>query len=192
VVDDETKLQNTLCHEMCHVAAWLINHVSKPPHGPMFKRWAAQAMSKYRHLSIQTCHSYKINYKFTYVCMNEDCGAEYGRHSKSIDTEKSGCGRCRGRLKLQPRLKVDGTPAKPRAASGFSLYVKAHYARVKAANSRLNQAEIMRVLGAEYKGKQKQPSATMMVGADGDEDDAADQLAQKLASMLDMAEAEGY
>lgn len=31
-------------HEMCHVAAWLIDHTAKPPHGPAFKAWAARAM----------------------------------------------------------------------------------------------------------------------------------------------------
>jgi len=33
VVDSEDRLQRTLAHELCHVAAWLLDHVSKPPHG---------------------------------------------------------------------------------------------------------------------------------------------------------------
>ena len=33
VVDCEDRLQRTLAHELCHVAAWLLDHVSKPPHG---------------------------------------------------------------------------------------------------------------------------------------------------------------
>ena len=33
VVDCLDRLQRTLAHELCHVAAWLLDHVSKPPHG---------------------------------------------------------------------------------------------------------------------------------------------------------------
>ena len=58
------RLRNTLCHEMCHAAAWLVNHVAKPPHGRIFKDWAALAMDKYPELSIATCHEYEINYKY--------------------------------------------------------------------------------------------------------------------------------
>ena len=35
VLDSECKLQRTLVHEMCHAAAWLVDHVAKPPHGPV-------------------------------------------------------------------------------------------------------------------------------------------------------------
>jgi SprT-like family len=37
VVDSEYRLLNTLVHEMCHAATWLIDNVSKPPHGTQFK-----------------------------------------------------------------------------------------------------------------------------------------------------------
>ena len=33
------KLKQTLCHEMCHAAAWLVHGVCKPPHGAHFKHW---------------------------------------------------------------------------------------------------------------------------------------------------------
>lgn len=33
------KLKSTLCHELCHVAAWVIDGVRKPPHGKTFKKW---------------------------------------------------------------------------------------------------------------------------------------------------------
>ena len=33
VVDCADRLQRTLAHELCHVGAWLLDHVSKPPHG---------------------------------------------------------------------------------------------------------------------------------------------------------------
>lgn len=63
VVDTLDKLRNTLCHEMCHAAAWLISHVSKPPHGDVFYSWASIAMKAYPDLAIATCHTYDINFK---------------------------------------------------------------------------------------------------------------------------------
>lgn len=35
VLDNEAKLRRTLVHEMCHAAAWLLDHTAKPPHGPV-------------------------------------------------------------------------------------------------------------------------------------------------------------
>lgn len=54
--------RRTLCHEMCHVAAWLLDHTSKPPHGAVFKKWADRAMSVYPDLEVTTCHNYQIFY----------------------------------------------------------------------------------------------------------------------------------
>lgn len=48
----------------------------------------------------------------------------YGRHSNSLDTSRKVCGQCRGRLQPLGRFNADGTPAKTRAASAFSLFVK--------------------------------------------------------------------
>lgn len=45
IIDDELRLRATLLHEMCHAAAWLVDGVSKPPHGSCFKKWANIAMS---------------------------------------------------------------------------------------------------------------------------------------------------
>jgi len=39
VVDDPEKLRSTLCHELCHAAAWLIDNNANPPHGPIFRKW---------------------------------------------------------------------------------------------------------------------------------------------------------
>jgi predicted SprT family Zn-dependent metalloprotease len=38
VLDDEHKLRNTLAHEMCHVAVWILEK-DGTPHGDAFKRW---------------------------------------------------------------------------------------------------------------------------------------------------------
>ena len=70
VVDQADKLQSTLCHELCHVATWLLDHVAKPPHGPHFKAWAAAAMTVHPHLDITTCHQYDIHFAWRWQCSN--------------------------------------------------------------------------------------------------------------------------
>jgi predicted SprT family Zn-dependent metalloprotease len=45
VLDTAEKLEGTLIHEMCHAAAWLVDHCAKPPHGAVFKKWASKAMA---------------------------------------------------------------------------------------------------------------------------------------------------
>ena len=149
VLDSEARLRNTLCHEMCHVAAWVIDHTAKPAHGPMFKKYAARAMRVYPDLDIKTCHSYQINFKFQYQCTNDACQKIFGRHSKSIDTDTHGCS-CGSKLQLLPRLKVDGTPAKKREAGGFAMFVKDNYASVKASNPGVENAGIMKLISAKW------------------------------------------
>lgn len=59
------------------------------------------------------------------------------------------CGRCRGRLALFGTHNVDGKLKKPRAATGFSLFVKERYAEVKKAlPPGTKQQEVMKVWGA--------------------------------------------
>lgn len=98
VLDEPCRLYNTLAHEICHAATWIVDEVAKPPHGAEFKSWAKRFAEWDRQLLITTCHAYAIRYKFTYKCVT--CGQSYGRHSKSINTEKQVCGICKGRLAL--------------------------------------------------------------------------------------------
>lgn len=79
----------------------------------------------YRRIEVTTKHNYEINHKYLWICVgtlpnpakeflnllddDDGCGAEYGRHSKSIDPGKHRCGKCRGILvQVWPRpRKVD-------------------------------------------------------------------------------------
>jgi predicted SprT family Zn-dependent metalloprotease len=127
VIDSEPRLVNTLAHEFCHLANFMVSGVRDQPHGASFKAWAAKVTRylrahenpMYRVVEVTTKHSYTIDHKYLWVCagrealglfskdlpeMGAGCGAEYGRHSKSIDTEKHRCGRCKGVL-MQVRPK---------------------------------------------------------------------------------------
>jgi len=129
VLDRISRLKSTFLHELCHVAAWLVDAKAKPPHGPAFKKWAEIASRKFPRSAVTTCHSYEIHAKFKYECV--ECQAVFKRHSKSVNIEKSVCGRCKGRIVFKGAFDRSGTPAKPRAPTGFSLFVKDKYKIVR-------------------------------------------------------------
>jgi predicted SprT family Zn-dependent metalloprotease len=111
IIDDEDRLLNTLAHEYCHLANFMISNVHNNPHGPSFKQWGLKCKEALKdhpvyggRFEVTTKHSYKIDYKYVWSCV--DCGQTYGRHSKSIDTTKSRCGKCKGllqQIKPKPR-----------------------------------------------------------------------------------------
>lgn len=62
------RLRDTLIHEMCHAATWLMNNV-RDGHGPFWKIYARKATLVHPELPMVTrCHSYDINYKYQYQC----------------------------------------------------------------------------------------------------------------------------
>lgn len=93
------------------------------------RHWASRATAAYPDCEVTTCHTYSIHYRFRYQCSR--CLNEFGRHSKSVDITRQVCARCKGPLQLLGAFNKDGTPAKQRKASAFSLFVKQHYAEAK-------------------------------------------------------------
>ena len=86
VIDRGDRLRDTLIHEMCHAASWIISGY-RDGHGPLWRTWAEKAMARFPELPvIDRCHSYQINTKYTYRCVQ--CGYSIGRHSKSLNTER--------------------------------------------------------------------------------------------------------
>jgi predicted SprT family Zn-dependent metalloprotease len=112
VVDEPFRLYHTLAHEACHAAAWIVDGVARPPHGARFQTWAQRFHRWDPALSIARCHNYAIRFRYTYTCTQ--CAYEYGRHSKSIDTSKQVCGKCKSTLKLKEREKHRSRPQGPR------------------------------------------------------------------------------
>ena len=160
VIDSQSRLRQTLCHELCHAGAWLIDHVARPPHGKVFKDWADKAMEKYPDLNVTTCHTYDIHYKFRWQCANDWCGRVYGRHSNSINVKKQACGICSGKLNFMGKFNADGTPQKARAPSQFSLFVKEHYKSAKeeckqGTAGTTDHATIMKLLSEKWNEKKE-------------------------------------
>ncbi|XP_014609661.1 PREDICTED: MATH and LRR domain-containing protein PFE0570w [Polistes canadensis] len=151
VLDTPDRLRDTLIHEMCHAATWLINDVSDG-HGPFWTAWANKAIKVFPELPpIRRCHDYKIKTKFTYRCI--ECGYSIGRHSKSLDIEKKRCGHCYGKFELLiNKTTKSGTvqvQTPKREPSAFALYVKKNYNTVKKEKN-LKHAEVMKVLGQKF------------------------------------------
>ncbi|KAL3811653.1 hypothetical protein ACHAXA_004385, partial [Cyclostephanos tholiformis] len=132
VIDDEERLRSTLLHEMCHAAQWLVDGTHKPPHGTIFKKWAAISMRKIRDVKVTTTHDYQIAYKYAWACTASNCKAVIKRHSRSVDPDKHCCGRCQGKLiEIEvPRSRADNTEGVSHAlkvarkTSVFALFVK--------------------------------------------------------------------
>ena len=155
VIDDDHRLRNVLAHEFCHLATFVLDGVRDRPHGREFRAWGAQVGQVFgdRGVVVTTKHGFEIEYRFVWECV--DCGLEFKRHSKSVDTERCRCGACKGRL-------VQTKPV-PRAApvNGFHGFVKENFARVRKENPGAAHGVVMQILGRlykEHKGDSQQKS----------------------------------
>ncbi|XP_075959896.1 germ cell nuclear acidic protein [Anarhichas minor] len=146
VCDSADRLRDTLIHEMCHAATWLINGV-RDGHGNFWKLYARKSTMAHPELPMVTrCHSYDIKYKFQYQCTR--CQNTIGRHSKSLDTQRFACALCKGQLVLL-------TSAKPRAPTPFANFVKENYGTVRLELTGQSHGEVMRKLSADFASKTK-------------------------------------
>ncbi|XP_035505274.2 germ cell nuclear acidic protein [Scophthalmus maximus] len=146
VCDSADRLRDTLIHEMCHAATWLING-ARDGHGTFWKLYARKATVVHPELPMVTrCHSYDIKYKFQYQCTR--CQNSIGRHSKSLDTQRFVCALCTGQLVLL-------TPSKPRAPTPFANFVKENYGTARQELVGQSHGEVMRKLSADFASKTK-------------------------------------
>ncbi|KAI8804959.1 SprT-like family-domain-containing protein [Cladochytrium replicatum] len=148
VLDTKERLRSTLAHEMCHIAAFWIDGITKPPHGAVFKKWGQKVMRCYSDIEVTTCHSYEIAYTHWYECENMFCGRRYGRFSKSIDVQSQRCGICGGKLRYLDRNCKDG---KPRKENLFQAFLKERLKPTKEIFPGLPHKEVMRILSDEWK-----------------------------------------
>ncbi|XP_008204887.1 acidic repeat-containing protein [Nasonia vitripennis] len=154
ILDSPDRLRDTLIHEMCHAATWLINNVSDG-HGSFWKAWANKAVKVFPELPpVSRCHNYEIQTKYTYKCLS--CGYSIGRHSKSLDLSRKRCGYCHGQFELLiNKVTKDGmvqkkSTAQTKEPSGFALYVKENYHLVKQNGAGIKHGEVMKILGQQF------------------------------------------
>ncbi|KAJ3587338.1 hypothetical protein NHX12_010936 [Muraenolepis orangiensis] len=146
VCDSADRLRDTLVHEMCHAATWLINEV-RDGHGSFWKLYARKATLAHPELPMVTrCHTYDIKYKFQYQCTR--CKNTIGRHSKSLDTQRFVCALCTGPLVLL-------NPPNTRAPTPFANFVKENFGNVRQELVGKSHADVMRKLSADFAIKTK-------------------------------------
>ncbi|WVF67624.1 hypothetical protein IAT40_002382 [Kwoniella sp. CBS 6097] len=143
VLTGEKQIINTVAHEMCHLATWIISNDYKNAHGSVFKFWGRKVMRARNDVEVTTKHSYEIEYKYEWKCGTEWCGKIYKRHSKSIDTTKHACGACKG--KLTPLFDT-----KQKTASAFQLYLKENMTFAKTAMPKASHGDVMRALSKRW------------------------------------------
>ncbi|CAH2060906.1 unnamed protein product, partial [Iphiclides podalirius] len=160
VVDAPQRLRDTLIHELCHAATWLIDAELRAGHGSLWKKWATRALKVLPELGeISRCHDMEIHFKYCYKCTK--CGYSVQRHSKSIDVTKKCCGYCRGTFEVIVNKKnkdgvVVSTPARKGAVNEFALYVKENYASLK--DGTRSHAQVMKQLGEQFSARKKKPA----------------------------------
>ncbi|KAI0906961.1 hypothetical protein F4823DRAFT_49628 [Ustulina deusta] len=122
VLSNESDLLNTVAHEFCHLAVFLLHGKPKLAHGAEFKTYGQRVMraasasardptahddhaalrtprSRGVEINVTTRHSYEIEYRFVWRCA--DCGGEVHRHSRSVDPTRQRCGRCKRGILVQ-------------------------------------------------------------------------------------------
>ncbi len=158
-------MRETLLHELCHVAAWVIDGCGKScckPHGPHFKKWCARGKSQYPHYGdFGKCHNYAIHKKFRYACQSKGgCGAIISRHSKSIDVQWQVCAACDGQLTLLGAFNRDGTAQRKRKPNQFALFNQKWYASVKKGMPRgTSHGAVMKKISAMYNDHKERSEA---------------------------------
>ncbi|CAG5037933.1 unnamed protein product [Parnassius apollo] len=168
VVDAPQRLRDTLIHELCHAATWLIDGELRAGHGPLWKKWATRALQAFPELGeISRCHDLEIYYKYCYKCTK--CGYSIKRHSKSIDVTKKCCGYCRGTFEVIVNKKnkdgvVVSTPARKGGLNEFALYVKENYGTLK--DGTRTHAQVMKLLGEQFSARKKKPCEDNIVDTD--------------------------
>jgi predicted SprT family Zn-dependent metalloprotease len=172
VINDENRLLNVVAHEFCHLANFMINGVTNNPHGKEFKIWAAKCSRIFgsRGIKVTTKHTYDIDYKYVWACVA--CGAEFRRHSKSIDPSRHRCGTCKDILKQIKPVPRGG--AKP---SEYQVFVKEQMAVVRRENPGSPQKDIMRIIAEKWAKKPK--TSEVATGEQGDDNTAEEQLASQ-------------
>ncbi|KAK9794281.1 putative SprT-like family-domain-containing protein [Seiridium cardinale] len=153
VLTTEDNLLNTVAHEFCHLAVFMLDGRPKFAHGAEFKSWGQKCMDAFkdRGIVVTTKHNYEIDFKFIWRCA--DCTAEVKRHSKSVDPVKQKCGRCRGTLEqVKPVPRAAG---KGKGKSAYQEFVSQEMKVLKAEGRALSFKEMMGVVSIRWKSQQQ-------------------------------------
>jgi predicted SprT family Zn-dependent metalloprotease len=149
VLNNEDDLLNTVAHEFCHLAVFMLNGKPKFAHGTEFKSWGQKCMDAFasRGIEVTTKHNYEIIWRCA------DCTCEVKRHSKSVDPVKQKCGRCRGTLEqVKPVPRAAG---KGKGKSAYQEFVSKEMKVLKAEGRALSFKDMMGIVSTRWKAQQQ-------------------------------------
>lgn len=156
VLNNEDDLMNTVAHEFCHLAVFMLNGKPKFAHGSEFKSWGQKCMDVFstQGIVVTTKHNYDIDFKFIWRCV--DCSCEVKRHSKSVNPEKQRCGRCRGVLEqIKPVPRANG-----KGRTAYQDFVSKEMKDLKAEGRALSFKDMMAIVSARWKTQQEASKGT--------------------------------
>lgn len=148
----------------------MLSGIKTHPHGASFKRWAAKTSAAFAHrgVNVTTKHTYEIAYKYIWACVEETCGLEYKRHSRSINPGRHSCGSCKGKLvQVKPAPRKGNAEGEGKKGGLFRDFVKREHERVRRENPGVGFGEIMVVLGREFRAKKGEAAAAADDEANG-------------------------
>ncbi|KAK7937386.1 HMG box-containing protein [Apiospora aurea] len=140
VLLNEPDLLNTVAHEFCHLATFMLDSKPKAAHGAEFKRWGAKCSRVFgasRGIVVTTKHNYEIEYKYIWRCV--ECLTEVQRHSKSVDPVKHRCGRWE---------------KKEKKVSAYQEFTGQQMKALKAENKDMTFKEMMSIVSSRWKAHQ--------------------------------------
>ncbi|KAI9716722.1 MAG: hypothetical protein M1828_007584 [Chrysothrix sp. TS-e1954] len=215
VITSPRRLYNVVAHEYCHLCNFMISNERGAPHGISFKRWASLTTNVFRERDVEvtTKHNYQIEYRYRWTCsgapdlesssgpatnQSSGCGAEYSRHSRSIDPQKHLCGRCKGRLtqvrpapRKQPCVK-QGDGVRATGTNTYQHFVKQHFAAVKAelGGKQSPSKDVMREIASRYRSSKRRNAVQPMSMIEtaqpfDDRGDTSIKLAKEVAGVTD-------
>ncbi|KAI1275013.1 hypothetical protein F5Y07DRAFT_189647 [Xylaria sp. FL0933] len=124
VLSNESDLLNTVAHEFCHLAVFLLHGKPRLAHGAEFKAYGQRVMRaasaatstlsdninnnskddnalktlktpRDRGVEINVTTRHSYEIEYRFVWRCADCGGEVHRHSRSVDPTRQRCGRCK-------------------------------------------------------------------------------------------------
>ncbi|XP_075690514.1 germ cell nuclear acidic protein-like [Rhinoderma darwinii] len=131
VCDSVERLRDTLIHEMCHAACWLIDGALNAGHGPLWTAHAENVARVHPELpAVTRCHTYDINYKYTYECVR--CQHSVGRFA-ALNAKKAFCRVCESGLLILKTTEHDNYPSTSHVSPFTKNYRESHGPARKAA-----------------------------------------------------------
>ncbi|KAL1459904.1 hypothetical protein WDU94_011851 [Cyamophila willieti] len=151
LINTPNRLRDTLIHELCHAASWLIDGM-RDGHGRNWKKWTIHAIERFPELSPIKRWHYNVDAKYEYYrCFM--CDHKFKR-SKFLKIKRKGCDNCHGNLSLVSKSR-QGQPLATekitkRPLNQFALFVKENYARVKQENVGIKHGDVMKLLSQKF------------------------------------------